>query len=84
MEKFCKDLKEDATKIINYERKEMIPLTDEENQSYKKQKVCLYARKYLVLIIIIIIIIIIENIIKSEMIIIILRNIEKLLIILVI
>ena len=82
MEKFCKDLKEDATKIINYERKEMIPLTDEENQSYKKQKVCLYARKYLVLIIIIIIII--ENIIKSEMIIIILRNIEKLLIILVI
>ena len=81
MEKFCKDLKEDATKIINYERKEMITLTDEENQSYKKQKVCLYARKYLVLIIIITII---KNIIKSEMIIIILRNIEKLLIILVI
>ena len=81
MENFCKDLKEDATKIINYERKEMIPLTDEENQSYEKQKVCLYARKYLVLIIIITII---KNIIKSEMIIIILRNIEKLLIILVI
>ena len=81
MENFCKDLKEDATKIINYERKEMIPLTDEENQSYKKQKVCLYARKYLVLIIIIIII---KNIIKSEMIVIILRNIEKLFIILVI
>ena len=81
MENFCKDLKEDATKIINYERKEMIPLTDEENQSYKKQKVCLYARKYLVLIIIIIII---KNIIKSEMIVIILRNIEKLFITLVI
>ena len=81
MENFCKDLKEDATKKINYERKEMIPLTDEENQSYKKQKVCLYARKYLVLIIIIIII---KNIIKSEMIVIILRNIEKLFIILVI
>ena len=80
MENFCKDLKEDATKIINYERKEMIPLTDEENQSYKKQKVCLYARKYLVLIIIIII----KNIIKSEMIVIILRNTEKLFIILVI
>ena len=80
MENFCKDLKEDATKKINYERKEMIPLTDEENQSYKKQKVCLYARKYLVLIIIIII----KNIIKSEMIVIILRNIEKLFIILVI
>ena len=80
MEKFCKNLNKHATKIINYERKEMIPLTDEENQSYKKQKVCLYARKHLVLIIIIII----KNIIKSEMIVIILRNIEKLFIILVI
>ena len=41
MERFCKDLKEHATKIINYEekKKEMIPLTDEENKSYKKQKV---------------------------------------------
>ena len=27
-------------KIINYEKKEMIPLTDEENESYEKQKVC--------------------------------------------
>ena len=31
MERFCKDLKEHATKIINYEEIEMIPLTDEEN-----------------------------------------------------
>ena len=31
MKKFCKDVKEHATKIINYEEKEMIPLTDEEN-----------------------------------------------------
>ena len=37
MERFCKDLKEHATKIINYEKKkEMIPLTDEESKSYKK------------------------------------------------
>ena len=35
MERFCKDLKEHATKIINYEKKkELIPLTDEENKSY--------------------------------------------------
>ena len=27
-------------KIINYEEKEMIPLTKEENKSYKKQKIC--------------------------------------------
>ena len=40
MKKFCKDLKKHATKIINYEKKEMMPLTYEENKSYKKQKVC--------------------------------------------
>ena len=28
IEKFCKDLKELATKIINYEEKDLIPLTD--------------------------------------------------------
>ena len=45
MERFCKDLKEHATKIINYEEKEMTPLTDEENKSYKKQKVCYICKK---------------------------------------
>ena len=41
MEKFCKNLKEHARRIINYEKKkEIIPLTDEENKSHKKQKVC--------------------------------------------
>ena len=44
MERFCKDLKQHATQIINYE-KEMIPLTDEENKSYKKQKVCYICKK---------------------------------------
>ena len=28
IENFCKDLKELATKIINYEEKDLIPLTD--------------------------------------------------------
>ena len=36
MAMFCKDLREHATEIINYEKKEMIPLTNEENESYKK------------------------------------------------
>ena len=45
LERFCKDLKEHATKIIDYEKKEMIPLTDEENKSYKKQKVCYICKK---------------------------------------
>ena len=40
MERFCKDLKNQAMKIINYEKKEMIRLTNEEKESYEKQKVC--------------------------------------------
>ena len=34
MKIFCKDLKEQAMKIINYEKKEMIPLSDDEKESY--------------------------------------------------
>ena len=33
-------LKELATKIINYEEKDMIPLTDNENKFYEEQKEC--------------------------------------------
>ena len=40
MKMFCKDLKEQAMKIINYEKKEMIPLTDKEKESYENQKIC--------------------------------------------
>ena len=40
MKMFCKDLRDQAMKIINYEKKEMIPLTDEETEFYEKQKVC--------------------------------------------
>ena len=40
MGRFCKDLGDHAMKIINYDDKEMIPLTDKENQSYQKQQVC--------------------------------------------
>ena len=45
MERFCKDLREHARKIIDYEKKEMIPLTDKENKSYEKQKVCYICKK---------------------------------------
>ena len=34
MKNFWLDLKEHATKINNYEKKEIIPLTYEENKSY--------------------------------------------------
>ena len=40
MEMLSKDLREQAMKIINYEKKEMIPLTNEEKESYENQKIC--------------------------------------------
>ena len=44
-EMFCKDLRNQAMKIINCEKKEMIPLTSEEKESYEKQKVCYVCEK---------------------------------------
>ena len=44
MKKFCLNLKEHATKIINYKKREMIPLTKEEKKIHREQKVC-YIRK---------------------------------------
>ena len=38
MKKFCKDLREHATKIINYEKKDVIPLTTREEKHHNKQK----------------------------------------------
>ena len=35
---FCSELKELGTKVVNYEQKEMIPLTDDENRYYEEQK----------------------------------------------
>ena len=40
IDKLCKKLKEHAMKIINYEKKEMMLLTDEENRSYGEQDTC--------------------------------------------
>ena len=49
IEKLCKKLKARAMKIINYEKKEMIPLTKEENKSYKEQETChIYQEKFCV------------------------------------
>ena len=42
---FCKNLRSVAMKIINYEKKEMTPLTNEETGSYEKQKFVIYAKK---------------------------------------
>ena len=40
MKRFCLVLIEHATKIMNYEKEEMISLTARERKSYHKQKVC--------------------------------------------
>ena len=45
--KFCKDLREHATKIINYEKKKMIPLTIEEKIHYNEQEICYICKKEL-------------------------------------
>ena len=45
MKKFCNDLREHAMKIINYEKKRMVPLTTEEKIHYNKQKICYICNK---------------------------------------
>ena len=45
MKKFCKDLREHATKIINYEKKKMISLTTEEKIHYNEQEICYISKK---------------------------------------
>ena len=79
MEKFCKDLREQAMRISNYEK--MIPLTYEE-KSYEEQKVCYICKREFMQIKMIKMRL--NYIIKSEIIVIPPENLEELLIIFVI
>ena len=45
MEMLSNDLKEQAMKIVNYEKEEIIPLTNEEKESYENQKICYICEK---------------------------------------
>ena len=45
MKKFCKDLKEHATRIISYENKNIIPLRNEERKTHRRQKECYICKK---------------------------------------
>ena len=45
MKKFSKDLRIPAPKIINYEKKKMIPFTTEEKIHYNKQEICYICKK---------------------------------------
>ena len=75
MKNLCLDLKEHATKIINYEKKEMIPLTKKEEKTHNKGEVCHICKKDLVPTITT------KNIIRLEIIVTILENIGVLLMI---
>ena len=45
MEIFCNDLRDQAIKITNYEKKKEILLTNEEKESYENQKICYIYKK---------------------------------------
>ena len=51
MKKFCKDLREHAMKIINYEKKRMVPLTTEEKYIMINKKYVIYVKKNLIIMI---------------------------------
>ena len=51
MKKFSKDLREHASKIIDYEKKRMISLTTEEKIYHNKQKICYICKKNLIIMI---------------------------------
>ena len=69
MKNFCSDLREHVTKIIDYEKKEMIPLTKKEERKYNKKKVCHICKKDLV------VMMTIKNTIKYKITVILLENI---------
>ena len=45
MKRFCKDLRDHATKIIDCEKKLITPLTKEEEDNYNKEKICYICKK---------------------------------------
>ena len=45
MKMLCKDLKEHPKRVIYCEKKEIISLTDEENESHENQKFCYISKK---------------------------------------
>ena len=45
MKRFFKDLKDHPTKIINFKKKIMVPLTKEEEDNYNKENICYICKK---------------------------------------
>ena len=82
MEKLCKNLRDQAMKLINHKKMKEIMLTNEERESYEKQKNCYICEKEFLLIKIIKKNL--NHIVKSEIIVIIRENLEELPIVVVI
>ena len=72
MKKFCEDLKKHVKRIINYEKKEMLPLAKKEQKMHDEAKACYICKKDLVLMLTM------KSIIKPETIVIIQENTETL------
>ena len=51
MKRFCKDLKDHATKIIDFKKKTMIPLTKEEKIIIIKKMLVIFVNKILIMMI---------------------------------
>ena len=45
MRRFCKDLRDHATKIIDFKKKFITPLTKDEEDTYDKEEICHICRK---------------------------------------
>ena len=45
MKRFCKDLKDHGTKIIDFKKKIITPLTKEEEDNYNKENICYICKK---------------------------------------
>ena len=45
MRRFCKDLRGHATKIIDFKKKIITPLTKEEEDNYNKENICYICKK---------------------------------------
>ena len=48
MKKFCTSLREHAKNIIDFEKKKMIPLTNEELKIHEDARVCYVCGKYFI------------------------------------
>ena len=46
LKKFCQDLKKQAKSIVDFEKKEMIKLTQEEQYKHDSRKFCFICKKY--------------------------------------